>query len=96
MDDETLLEETDDEKHAQAKRRTRIMVASGLSFLVVMMVVFGLKARSAPPGEAPAAAATTDNPAATVAAAPRAMAPAGSGDLREGTRFLSGTLATAP
>ncbi len=75
------LEETDEES-LKIRKKQRVMIAAGAGLLALLLVVFGVRARSStPPGDATAA---IDAPAATLAvnAAPQHGLPAaiGSGD----------------
>lgn len=79
MNDDIDLEESDAAKERQ-KKRAKIFAASAAGFLVIMLAVFGLRSKSAPPG-AEATASTDPAPALPAAPAqPAQGAPASSGD----------------
>ncbi|MCC6647389.1 MAG: PilZ domain-containing protein [Polyangiaceae bacterium] len=78
MNDDIDLEETDAAKDKQTKR-AKIFAASAAGFLVIMLAVFGLRSRSAPPG-ADAQAAADASAALPPSPAPVAALPAASGD----------------
>ncbi len=79
MNDDIELEESDAAKEKQ-KKRAKIFAASAAGFLVIMLGVFGLRSRSAPPGAE--ATASTDAAPALPAAPVQApgAGPAASGD----------------
>ena len=78
MNDDIDLEETDSTKEKQ-KKRAKIFAASAAGFLVIMLAVFGLRSKSAPPG-AEASATTDAAPALPAGPTPAAAAPVASGD----------------
>lgn len=90
MNDDVELEETD-EARAKQRRRAKIFAISAAGFLATMLVVLGLRARSAPPGEGTAATGSAEAPAVAALPPHPAMPPAGSAEAVSANVPLFGT-----